>query len=447
MGCAASTTAPESGDKSRGLPESAEVRSIAQAVLPATELSCPPVAARNLVPSPALASAESVPSVLVGDSSAPALAPTDQIIPAALVVPMQHRSGPITTEECAVDPSAISEFGNIDQLLAHAHTSRKELVSGEPAAQDKVGVFCALCDEIVPSATFLQHRDLCLARIVSKDTVAETDADISDCLDELQDLPPKTLGDAGRALVRKGCSLGEKSLTLDLATPTRAAEFCTGLVKSCDELLVDVRAWQKSMKHLVVPSAVVEGPHSSGQSMESETMPDTSPSNTAAANEVVLLEVGKPNAVSRRSSTDVSSERHLTLKSVVKKLRKAIKSKSLQLSRLSEPAQLDASGRVELCDDEAEIMILTDAPIHAQAPSPEPRRSVDTVRSAKDVEFIKDIQFVKLISSGGAGRVYLARKKRSGQVYAIKMMSKQDLQQKNMIDRIVSGVFPDAFCW
>jgi len=48
----------------------------------------------------------------------------------------------------------------------------------------------------------------------------------------------------------------------------------------------------------------------------------------------------------------------------------------------------------------------------------------------------EDLQFVKLISSGGAGRVYLARSKSTPAVYAVKMLKKSDLEEKNLINRV-----------
>lgn len=50
----------------------------------------------------------------------------------------------------------------------------------------------------------------------------------------------------------------------------------------------------------------------------------------------------------------------------------------------------------------------------------------------------KDFQIIKPISRGAFGKVFLARKRDTGQLYAMKMMSKQLLRRKNMVDQVCS---------
>jgi serine/threonine protein kinase len=49
---------------------------------------------------------------------------------------------------------------------------------------------------------------------------------------------------------------------------------------------------------------------------------------------------------------------------------------------------------------------------------------------------INDFEFIKPITRGGFARVYLARKKKTGDMYAIKVMSKAEMIKKNQVDRV-----------
>lgn len=49
---------------------------------------------------------------------------------------------------------------------------------------------------------------------------------------------------------------------------------------------------------------------------------------------------------------------------------------------------------------------------------------------------IEDFKVLKPISRGAFGRVYLARKRATGDVYAIKVMRKRDLIRKNQVENV-----------
>jgi hypothetical protein len=51
---------------------------------------------------------------------------------------------------------------------------------------------------------------------------------------------------------------------------------------------------------------------------------------------------------------------------------------------------------------------------------------------------IADFEFLKRISSGAFARVYLAKKKRTGDIYAMKVIPKNGLRQKNEVRRVVA---------
>ncbi|XP_063900969.1 serine/threonine-protein kinase greatwall-like [Zophobas morio] len=50
---------------------------------------------------------------------------------------------------------------------------------------------------------------------------------------------------------------------------------------------------------------------------------------------------------------------------------------------------------------------------------------------------VGDFQFIKPISRGAYGKVYLCRKKQTEDLYAIKIMKKEELIRKNMVERVL----------
>jgi serine/threonine protein kinase len=51
---------------------------------------------------------------------------------------------------------------------------------------------------------------------------------------------------------------------------------------------------------------------------------------------------------------------------------------------------------------------------------------------------IQDFEILKPISRGAFGRVYLATKKRTGDLYAIKVIRKKDIIRKNLKDAVMT---------
>lgn len=70
--------------------------------------------------------------------------------------------------------------------------------------------------------------------------------------------------------------------------------------------------------------------------------------------------------------------------------------------------------------------------LHALAGAP---RDVMSAAAGK-VFSLSTLEFLKPISEGGAGQVYLARQRTTGDIFAVKIMSKHDLRNKNMVERV-----------
>lgn len=50
---------------------------------------------------------------------------------------------------------------------------------------------------------------------------------------------------------------------------------------------------------------------------------------------------------------------------------------------------------------------------------------------------ITQFEILKPLGVGGYGKVYLVKKKKTGDMYAMKVLKKQDLINKNMVDRVL----------
>ncbi|KAJ1959926.1 hypothetical protein GGI12_004082, partial [Dipsacomyces acuminosporus] len=81
------------------------------------------------------------------------------------------------------------------------------------------------------------------------------------------------------------------------------------------------------------------------------------------------------------------------------------------------------------------------SPVGRQRKNSQPssvRATPDSISKAQRMPSIDDFDFVKPISRGAFGRVYLARKKATKDLYAIKVMRKKDMINKNMVTQALA---------
>jgi len=74
---------------------------------------------------------------------------------------------------------------------------------------------------------------------------------------------------------------------------------------------------------------------------------------------------------------------------------------------------------------------------HMDRTTPSAKPDELIVRSKSRVS-IDDFEIIKPISSGAYGKVYLARKKKTRDLYAVKVQNKSDLLRKNMVDNVIA---------
>jgi serine/threonine protein kinase len=66
-----------------------------------------------------------------------------------------------------------------------------------------------------------------------------------------------------------------------------------------------------------------------------------------------------------------------------------------------------------------------------------PKRSESQLQSRSGPS-ISDFEILKPISKGAFGRVFLAKKIKTGDLYAMKILRKSDMVRKNMVDQVVA---------
>ncbi len=62
----------------------------------------------------------------------------------------------------------------------------------------------------------------------------------------------------------------------------------------------------------------------------------------------------------------------------------------------------------------------------------------EKIGSKTKIPSIQDFEIIKPISRGAFGKVYLARKKTTGDLYAIKILKKVDMVRKNMVNHVLA---------
>uniref|UniRef100_A0A7N0ZVB7 non-specific serine/threonine protein kinase n=1 Tax=Kalanchoe fedtschenkoi TaxID=63787 RepID=A0A7N0ZVB7_KALFE len=116
----------------------------------------------------------------------------------------------------------------------------------------------------------------------------------------------------------------------------------------------------------------------------------------------------------------------LTVETFGARIEKLIREKYLQFCELVEDEKVDITSTVIDEDtplDEDVIRSLRTSPIHT---TPKDRTSID------------DFEIIKPISRGAFGRVFLAKKRTTGDLFAIKVLKKADMIRKNAVESILA---------
>ncbi|KAL0380279.1 UNVERIFIED_CONTAM: putative serine/threonine protein kinase IREH1 [Sesamum angustifolium] len=115
----------------------------------------------------------------------------------------------------------------------------------------------------------------------------------------------------------------------------------------------------------------------------------------------------------------------LTVDTFGARIEKLIREKYLQLCELVDDEKVDITSTV--IDEDAP---LEDDVLRSLRSSP--------VHSSKDRTSIDDFEIIKPISRGAFGRVFLAKKRTTGDLFAIKVLKKADMIRKNAVESILA---------
>ncbi|XP_057250240.1 probable serine/threonine protein kinase IREH1 isoform X3 [Beta vulgaris subsp. vulgaris] len=115
----------------------------------------------------------------------------------------------------------------------------------------------------------------------------------------------------------------------------------------------------------------------------------------------------------------------LTVETFGARIEKLIREKYLQLVELVDNEKIDLASTV--IDEDAP---LEDDVVRSLRTSP--------IHSAKDRTSIDDFEIIKPISRGAFGRVFLAKKRTTGDLFAIKVLKKADMIRKNAVESILA---------
>ncbi|CAI0380492.1 unnamed protein product [Linum tenue] len=115
----------------------------------------------------------------------------------------------------------------------------------------------------------------------------------------------------------------------------------------------------------------------------------------------------------------------LTVETFGARIEKLIREKYLQLCELVEDEKVDLGSTV--IDEDAP---LEDDVVRSLRTSP--------IHSSKDRTSIDDFEIIKPISRGAFGRVFLAKKRTTGDLFAIKVLKKADMIRKNAVESILA---------
>ncbi|KAK9075155.1 hypothetical protein SSX86_003475 [Deinandra increscens subsp. villosa] len=115
----------------------------------------------------------------------------------------------------------------------------------------------------------------------------------------------------------------------------------------------------------------------------------------------------------------------LTVETFGARIEKLIREKYLQLFELVDDEKLDITSTV--IDEDAP---LEDDVVRSLRTSP--------IHSSKDRTSIDDFEIIKPISRGAFGRVFLAKKRTTGDLFAIKVLKKADMIRKNAVESILA---------
>ncbi|KAH0664586.1 hypothetical protein KY290_030494 [Solanum tuberosum] len=339
----------------------------------------------------------------------------------------------------------------------------------QPSVSDESSIICRICEEEVPTLHVEDHSRICAIadRCDQKSlSVNERLLRVADTLEKLMESfahkdIPHAVGSPDGAKV-SNCILTEES---ELLSPKLSDGSCRGSEDMLDCLPeVDNSVFMDELKGLPSMSCRTRFGPKSDQGMTTSSagsMTPRSPLLTPKTSPIDLLLAGKgcasehddlpqmieladiarcvattpidddrslPYLLSCLEDLKVVTERRkldaLTVETFGTRIEKLIREQYLQLCELVDDDKVDLTSTV--IDEDAPleddvVRSLRTSPVHS-----------------KDRTSIDDFEIIKPISRGAFGRVFLAKKRTTGDLFAIKVLKKADMIRKNAVESILA---------
>ncbi|WJX72035.1 putative serine/threonine protein kinase ireh1 [Trifolium repens] len=352
-----------------------------------------------------------------------------------------------------------------DHASKHQHKPSWGYWGDQPVSNDDSSIICRICEEDVPTSHVEDHSRICAVadRCDQKGlSVNERLLRISEALSSAQKDSQQMLGSPDVAKVSNS-SMTEES---DVLSPKlsdwsrRGSEDMLDCFPETDNL-----AFMDDLKGLPLISCRTRFGPKSDQGMTTSSagsMTPRSPLMTPRTSQIDLLLAGKgaysenddlpqmneladiARCAANASLDDdrtasyllsclddlrVVVERRksdaLTVETFGTRIEKLIREKYLQLTEMVDVEKIDVESPV--MDDD---VILEDDVVRSLRTSP--------IHSSKDRTSIDDFEIIKPISRGAFGRVFLAKKRTTGDLFAIKVLKKADMIRKNAVESILA---------
>ncbi|XP_052874812.1 probable serine/threonine protein kinase IREH1 isoform X2 [Gossypium arboreum] len=355
------------------------------------------------------------------------------------------------------------------QPCKHQHKVSSGSRGDQPTASEGSSIICRICEEEVPTSNVEDHSRICTAadrcdqnglsvdeRLVR---IAETLEKMADSFanKDIQHLRSPDVAKASNSSVTEDSDVLSPKLSdwsrrgsedmLDCFPEADNSVFMDDL-KGLPSMSCKTRFGPKSDQGMTTSSAGSMTPRSplstprtcqidlllsgKGAFSEQEDLPQMNELADIArcvANTPLADDRSMPYLLSclddLRNVIDRRKFNALTVETFGARIEKLIREKYLQLCELVEDEKVDIASTV--IDEDAP---LEDDVVRSLRTSP--------ILSSKDRTSIDDFEIIKPISRGAFGRVFLTKKRTTGDLFAIKVLKKADMIRKNAVESILA---------
>ncbi|KAI4329982.1 hypothetical protein MLD38_028300 [Melastoma candidum] len=383
---------------------------------------------------------------------------------------LSHMRGTSNAENVAKPPDSIVPHDAREPSSKHRHKVSWGYWDSQQNITEESSIICRICEEEVPTSYVEDHSRICAVadRCDQKGLkVNERLNRIAETLEKLIESSQKDMHNVGSPDVTK---LSNSSVTEESDVPSPKYSDWSRSRRGSEDMLdclpeVDNSALMDDMKGLPSMSCRTRFGLKSDQGMTTSSggsITPRSPLMTPRTSQIDLLMSGKgafsenddipqmselvdiarcvantpldddrsmPYLLSCLEDLKVVVDRRkfdaLTVETFGARIEKLIREKYLQLCELVDDEKMDISSTV--IDEDAP---LEDDVVRSLRASP--------VHYSKDRTSIDDFEIMKPISRGAFGRVFLAKKRTTGDLFAIKVLKKADMIRKNAVESILA---------